>query len=117
MQRNLYVGALCTFLIFVLFAAPLFAATKKDTCAAEGMIVKNMTMLDLWYEKNGGECTIWVHDHILMIKPEDAIDIFSDLTCETFYCENNPAYKDYKSVDKNGDCGVKLLPDCTLSDM
>ena len=117
MNKNSCGVAVIAFLTIALLAAPSFAATKKDICAAEGMIVKNMTMLDLWYERNSGECTIWVHDHILMIKPEDAIDIFSDLTCETFYCEDNPAYKDYKSVDQNGDCRVKILPDCTLSDM
>ena len=117
MNKNLCRVAVIAFLIIAFFAAPSFAATKKDTCAAEGMIVKNMTMLDLWYERNGGECTIWIHDHILMIKPEDTVDIFSDLTCETLYCEDNPAYEDYKSTDQNGDCGVKILPDCTLSDM
>jgi hypothetical protein len=117
MYRNLYSATVSSFLFLVLLAASSFAATKEDTCAAEGMIVKNMTMLDLWYERNGGKCTIWIHDHILMIKPDDTVDIFSDLTCETLYCEDNSAYEDYKSTDQDRDCGVKILPDCTLSDM
>jgi len=117
MNKNSCGVAVIAFLIIAFFTAPSFAATKKDICAAGGMIVKNMTMLDLWSEKNGGECTIWVHDHILMIKPEDAVDIFSDLTCETHYCKGKPTYKLYKSFDKNRDCGVRILPDCTLSDM
>ena len=117
MNKNSCGVAVIAFLIIVFCAAPSFAATKKDPCAAEGMIVKNMTMLDLWYERNGGECTIWVHDHILMIKPKDTLDIFSDLTCETHYCKDKPTYKLYKSFDKNRDCRVRILPGCTLSDM
>lgn len=116
MYGKLYSGALTTFLILVLLVASSFAATK-DPCAEEGIIVKNLTMLDLWYKKNGGECTIWIHNHIFVIKPDDTIDIFSDLICKTTYCKDNPTYEIYKSFDKNRDCGVRILPDCSLSDM
>ena len=116
MYRNIYSGALTTFLILVILVASSFAATK-DPCAEEGIIVKNLTMLDLWYKKNGGECTIWIHNHIFVIKPDDTIDIFSDLICKTPYCKDNPTYEIYKSFDKNRDCRVKILPDCSLSDM
>jgi hypothetical protein len=116
MYGKLYPGALTTFLILVLLVASSFAATK-DPCAEEGIIVKNLTMLDLWDKKNGGECTIWIHNHIFVINPKDTVDIFSDLTCKTTYCKDNPTYEIYKSFDKNRDCGVKILPDCSLSDM
>lgn len=93
-----------------------FAATE-DPCSKEGIIVKNMTMLDLWYKKNGGECKIWIHNHIFNIKPEDTVEIFSDLACEKRYCKDNPTYRIYKSLDMNDDCAVRILPHCTLSDM
>ena len=116
MYRDAHFGISITLLIFALFAAPL-SAEAEDLCSGEGIIVKNMTMLDLWYKKNGGSCTIWIHEHIFRIKPKDNIEIFSDLTCKKKYCKNNPTYRDYKSLDTNGDCSVRILPDCNLSDM
>jgi hypothetical protein len=116
MCRNFCFGISFTFLIFAIFAVPLSAA-EKDFCGREGIIVKNMTMIDLWYRKDGGNCTIWIHNHIFRIKPKDIVEIFSDLTCKKKYCKNNPTYRDYKSSDANGGCGVRILPDCNLSDM
>jgi len=80
-------------------------------------MVRNATMLDLWYKKNDGDCTIWIHEHLFTIKPEDTIKIFSNSNCQTLYCKSNPTYEDFKSIDANGDCRVKILPNCTLSDM
>ena len=104
-------------LSLILFAAFSFAQAEEDRCSEQGIIVRNATMLDLWYKKNGGECTIWIHNHIVRIKPKDMAEIFSDMVCKTHYCEANPTYKDLKSLDKNGNCGVRILPDCNLSDM
>ena len=117
MYKNLYSGVLTISLIIISIAVPLLAATEKDQCREEGIMVRNATTLDLWYKKNGGECFIWTHEHLFTIKPEDRMDIFSDLNCQTFYCANNPNYKDYKSVNATGKCRVKILPNCTLSDM
>ncbi|MCL5023490.1 MAG: hypothetical protein M1497_09025 [Nitrospirae bacterium] len=100
------------------FSAVVSAGDKKtDPCADEGILVKNLTMLNLWYRNNGGACTIWIHDHILRIKPRGTVEIFSDLICKTAYCSPTPTYKDYKARDTNEDCGVKILPFCRLSDM
>ena len=117
MYKNLYYRVLTTSLIIIFIAVPLLAATEKDQCREEGIMVRNAAMLDLWYKKNGGECFIWKHEHLFAIKPEDSIDIFSDMNCQTFYCANNPNYKNYKSVDATGNCRVKILPNCNLSDM
>jgi hypothetical protein len=115
MGRNSYFRILIV-LIFVFYAVPLSAAAK-DRCGKEGIIVMNQTMLDLWYKKNGGACTIWIHDHILRIKPRDKVEIFSDLACKKPYCKHSPSYKVYKSIDMNGKCRIRILPRCTLSDM
>lgn len=92
------------------------AANRPDSCAEEGIVVENLTMLDLWYKKNEGDCFILVHGHVFFIMPDDDIKLFSDLTCKTQYCKKNPTYEVYKSFDANGNCAVRILTDCDLSD-
>ena len=116
MHRNAHFGIALAFLLFSLFAAPL-PAEEEDLCSKTGIIVRNMTMNDLWYKKDGGDCMIWIHEHIFRIKPKDNIEIFSDLACTKKYCHSNLTYGAYKSLDANGDCGIKILPYCNLSDM
>jgi hypothetical protein len=116
MYRNLYLGLL-TFFIVALFTVPSSGLTDEDPCRENGLVVKNMTMIDLWYKKEGGNCFIWKRDKLFMIKPEDTIYIFSDSICKTQYCKDNPTYDDYKSFDTDGNCRVKILSNCTLSDM
>jgi hypothetical protein len=116
MSKSIYSIALIAVMMVAFHPVSLFAETK-DTCSEGGIIVRNMTMLDRWYKKNDGACTIWRHNHMFTSKPEDKFEIFSDLACKTSYCAGNPAYTDYKSVDANGDCRVRILPDCNLSDM
>jgi len=116
MKRNTVI------LLFALFAAalsvePSYGTADDDPCSQSGIVVRNATMLDLWYKKGGGPCSIWTHEHRLIIKPKDMVRIYSDMECKTLYCSKNPTYKDYKSLDANGDCGVRILPDCDLSDM
>lgn len=116
MHRKLF-GILTTFLIVFFFIVPIFA-TQEDSCKQEGIVVKNLTLFDdLWYRKNNGDCIVWRRDHIIAIKPEDTIEIFSDLVCKTPYCAGPPTYADYKSLDTDGDCRVRILPDCNISDM
>jgi hypothetical protein len=117
MYKTLYYRVLTTSLIIILIALPLFAAAEEYQCREESITVRNATMLDLWYKKNGGACLMWAHEHLFTIKPEDIIDIFSDMNCQTFYCADNPNYKNYKSIDATENCRVKILPNCNFSDM
>jgi hypothetical protein len=117
MKRDAYIAIFFTFTLFAIFAIPLSAATREDRCSEEGIIVKNLTTLDLWYKKNSGVCSMWKRNHIFRIKPGDRMEIFSDLSCGTLYCGHNPRYKDYRSLDTNGDCRVRILPRCNISDM
>ena len=105
-----------SFFLTTLWAGYSFAE-PKDPCREAGIIVKNLTTRDLWYKSKTGPCSLWVKNHIFAIKPGDNIGIFSDMTCETNYCSDNPAYKGYKTIDSNGDCRVRILPGCKLSDM
>jgi hypothetical protein len=82
-----------------------------------GIYIGNQTMLDVWYTRDGGSCTMWNHGHILIVKPEDKLVIYSDMICETKYCSKNPTYDVLKSLDLNQNCRVRILPDCILSDM
>jgi len=109
MARALMVIALALF--------PLLASADEDRCGETGIYIGNQTMLDIWYTRNGGPCTIWVHGHILNIKPEDTLIIYRDMICKTEYCSENPTYDVYKSLDANQNCRVRILPNCTLSDM
>ena len=93
------------------------SAAEEAGCAANGITVRNATMLDLWYRQDGGACTIWIHEHLVTVGPEERFEIFSDTDCQTRYCEANPTYKDYRSFDTDGNCRVKILPSCSLSDM
>jgi hypothetical protein len=110
-------SVMITLIVFIMFGIYHSVSAVEDPCRDKGIVVKNLTMLDLWYKKNRGECTIWIHNHIVRMKPEDTAEIFSDMVCKTHYCEANPTYKDFKSLDENGNCGVRILPDCNLSDM
>jgi hypothetical protein len=92
-------------------------AADNDRCRESGIIVKNFTLVDRWYKRNNGECTIWNHHKVFIINQGETIEIFSDMTCRTFYCSENPLYKDYLSADENANCAVKILPYCSLTDM
>jgi hypothetical protein len=104
---------------FILGTFPLQSAcaAQKDGCREKGVLIRNLSTRDLWYAQNNGPCTILVKDHSFLIKPGDKVGIFSDMICKTQYCRNKTVYKDFKAFDVNGDCRVKILPDCTLSDM
>ncbi len=117
MDRMLWRVILIGLLAFLFVPVNSTAGTDSDNCAKEGILVKNLTMLDLWHKKNNGDCTIWIHGHVFRIRPKDKVEIFSDLTCKTSYCESNAGYKEYKAADSNSDCRVRILPDCKLEDM
>ncbi|MEW6571709.1 MAG: hypothetical protein AB1390_11165 [Nitrospirota bacterium] len=105
------------FVVGLLTLSGSVPAVAEDPCENEGLVVKNLSFTNLWYTKSDGSCTIWQRDHIFTIKPNDKVQIFSDLICKTSYCGSQPAYDDYRSMDADGDCRVRILPGCTISDM
>jgi hypothetical protein len=116
-KRVLFRGVLFLFIVFMTTLFPLWSAADEDPCGEKGMYIRNGTTIDMWYTRNGGPCTFWAHDHILILKSEETLVIYRDMTCETAYCSQNPTYDDYKSIDANQNCRVMIFPDCTLSDM
>jgi len=104
-------------MVIALTLSPVLASADEDPCREMGIYIGNQTMLVLWYTRNDGPCTIWKHGHILIMKPEDTLILYSDMTCKKEYCSKNPTYDICKSLDANQNCRVRILPDCTLSDM
>ena len=113
----LFQGVLFLFIVFMATLFPLWSVADEDPCGETGMYIGNQTTIDLWYTRSGGPCTFWAHDHILILKPGETLLIYQDMTCETAYCSKEPTYDDYKLLDANHNCRVRILPDCTLSDM
>jgi hypothetical protein len=116
-KRIQFQGMVPAFMVIALTLFPLLASAGEDPCRETGIYIGNQTLLNLWYTRNGGDCTIWAHGHILIIKPEDKLIVFRDNICETEYCSENLTYKVYKSLDANQNCRVRILPNCALSDM
>jgi len=116
-KRILFQRTVSTLMVTALTLFPVLASANEDPCREKGIYIGNQTMLDVWYTRDGGPCTIWNHVHILIMKPEDTLIIYRDMTCKAEYCSKNPTYDVYKSFDANQNCRVRILPDCTLSDM
>jgi hypothetical protein len=116
-KRIQFQGMISAFMVIALILFPLVASADEDPCREMGIYIGNQTMLYVWYTRNAGPCTVWEDGHILIIKPEDTLIIYSDAICKTEYCSKNPTYDVYKSLDANQNCRVRILPDCTLSDM
>lgn len=112
-QVLIVMSVICGALLLPQMTVPVMA---EDQCGDQGITVRNATMLDLWYKKNAEDCSIWIHEHLFTINPGDSVKIFSDMNCQTLYCTPNPNYKDYQSVDTNGDCFVNIFPNCSIAD-
>jgi hypothetical protein len=105
------------FLVTALTLFPHLASADEDPCRETGIYIGNQTTLNVWYTRNGGPCTIWSHGHLLVVKPKDTLIIYRDMTCKIEYCPKSQTYDDYRSLDTDQNCRVRILPDCTLSDM
>ena len=116
-KRIPFQGMVPVLIAMAVILSPLLALAEEDHCQGTGIYIANQTVLELWHTRNGGDCTIWTHHHILIIKPAETLIIYRDMTCKTEYCSKNPTYHVYKSLDANQNCRVRILPDCTLSDM
>ncbi len=116
-KRIPFQGTIPVLLVVALGLLPLLASAEEDSCREAGITVGNQTMLNVWYKRNDGPCTIWGDGHLLLMKSKETLMIYKDMTCKTGYCSKNPTYDVYKSLDANQNCRVRILPDCTLSDM
>ena len=115
-KRIQFKGMVPAFMVIALTLFPLLVSADEDPCREMGIYIGNQTM-DLWYTRNGGACTIFATGHLIIIKPEDTLIIYRDMICKTEYCSNNPTYNDYKFLDANQNCRVRILPECNFSDM
>lgn len=116
-KRIQFQGMISAFMVIALILFPLWASADEDPCREMGIYIGNQTMLDAWYTQNGGPCTLWARGRLLTIKPEDTLTIYRDMICKIEYCSMNLTYDVFKSLDANQNCRVRILPNCTLSDM
>jgi hypothetical protein len=115
MKKILFISLSVLFLFLFSGMSACFAV-DEDPCKDQGITVRNLSLKEIWYKRQGDSCIILKRNYSFIIKPGEEIKLFSDSVCEMPYC---PActYTDYKSYDANGDCRVKILPENTLSDM
>jgi hypothetical protein len=106
-----------TTFISILFTSSSFGELKEDLCKEPGISTKNMTFVNLWYKRNGGDCTIRPRNRSMVTKPGDIVDVFSDLTCKNKSCSDAYIYEDLRPFDKDGNCRLRMLNTCKLSDM
>jgi hypothetical protein len=116
-NRILFQKILPTLAVIALALIPIPALADEDTCRETGIYIGNQSMINLWYTRNGGACTIFATGHLIIINSEDTLIIYRDMICKTEYCSNNLTYNDYKSLDANQNCRVRILPECNVSDM
>jgi len=116
-KRIAFRKTLPALMVITMALFPLWVSADEDSCHEMGIAVGNQTTRDVWYTRNGGPCTLWARGHLLTIKPEDTVIIYREMICKTEYCSTNPTYDVFKSLDSNQNCRVRILPDCTLSDM
>ena len=116
-KRILFEVTVPAFMVIALTLFPVSTSADEDFCREKGIYIGNQTTRHVWYTRNGGPCTIWNDGHILIMKPEDTLIIYRDMTCKTEYCSENPTYDAYRSLDADRNCRVRILPNCTLSDM
>jgi len=93
------------------------AAETGDPCRGKAMMLKNLAQVHLWYSINDVGCEFWNNNHIIKINPGERLEIFSDKFCEKKYCADYFGHGDLRSLDRNRNCRVKILPDCNLLDM
>jgi hypothetical protein len=116
MIRRIIFVAFPLFILWFFSMLSLCIAADGDSCIEQGITVKNLSLDDQWYRVKDGACTKWKRNYSFAIKPEDTIGVFSDMICQTPFCPDFN-YSDYKSSDADGNCRVRILPGCTLSDM
>jgi hypothetical protein len=116
MSKKIIFIAFPVFLLWFFSTASVCVAEEGDTCADQGITVRNHSLDDKWYKRQEGQCTLLKRDYSFTIKPQENVGVFLDMVCETPFCPSLK-YADYKSSDENRDCRVKILPGCAISDM
>jgi hypothetical protein len=106
-------------ILFILLAGSISTAqVAPDSCAQGGVYIANLTDLDLWIKRDGGACTLWRHFGFnIPIRPGERIEVFFDLNCQRTECDEPLTYETCRSVDRNGDCVIKIDYPCKLLDV
>lgn len=113
-KQNILI-TLPAFFLFLFSIFPVCIAADEDPCAGQGVTVRNLSLDDLWYMREGSGCVMLKRNYSFVLQPETSIGVFSDMLCTEQFCPLL-RYGDYKSYDADGNCRVKILSGCALSD-
>jgi hypothetical protein len=116
MRKNIIYLLLAVFSISLLIV-PVSSLSEEDSCKETGIVVKNLTLKNLWYKKGDDACFLWRQNYMFTIHPGETIGVYSDLTCKKLYCGVEHTFYDYKAIDSDNNCRVRILSGCNLSDM
>lgn len=102
--------------IAIVFTTTVPAFAEGNNCTNKEISVSNQVAVNLWYKRDGGNCSLLNKHNIFLVFPGEGFQIYSDSTCKTKYC-SGLIHEDFKSFDRDGDCRVRILTGCILSDM
>lgn len=114
-KKNILI-ILPAFFFFFFSLLSVFTAAEGDPCADQGITVRNLSLDDLWYMREGSGCVMLKRNYSFVLQPETSLGVFSDMLCTKQFCPPF-RYEDSQSYDADGNCRVKILPGCVLSDM
>jgi len=117
MSGKLLLTTVFFFLLVMVSAKDAPASAEGDNCENKKMYISNQVTVNLWYKRDGGNCSLLNKHNIVMVFPGEDFQIYSDSDCKTKYCSDSLKQKDLKSTDRDGDCRVRILNGCILSDM
>jgi hypothetical protein len=116
MSGKLLLTTVFFFLLVMVSTQVAPASAEEGNCKENKMYVSNQVTVNLWYKRDGDDCSLLNKHNIFMISPGEVIQIYSDSTCKTEYC-SSLKHDDFRSFDRDGDCRVRILTGCLLSDM
>jgi len=117
MLRKIVMTSVCFLFIAMVSAPTAPASAEKNNCENKEISVSNQVAANLWYKQDGSTCSPLKKYRIVAVEPGEYFQVFSDMTCETNYCKDAISYKDIRTYDSNGDCRVRILSGCIISDM
>ena len=116
MDRKVIILILTTICLIIFPAISECAMSEENSCEQQGIVVRNLHTAPLWYKMNDGNCVKWRRSHLFTINTQDTLEIFSDM-CTSLFCSAPLSFADLKSYDTDGNCRVRILRGCSISDM
>ena len=116
MSGKILLTAVFFLLLVIVSSKAALSTEEEDNCRNKAMYVSNQVAVNLWFKRDGGACSLLKKHKIFKVFPGEDFHIYSDSNCKTEYC-TSLRHEDFKSFDRDGDCRVRILIGCVVSDM